>query len=155
MGNPMPYVYMKTCFQETSYIIIIFHSGDYSIPEESFVCANRFSCSSTTVLHSASTTAQEHNVYQGRSSQKHDYSLPPDANYILYEETPQIGNSRSNNPIPSHYETAENQGTQILPFLSNGHYEMSDTIMQNPAAFENVNQADYSELVHNSCHNSK
>ena len=134
--------------------MVLLHSGDYSIPEESFV-ANRFSCSSTTVLHNASAV-ESHSVYQGRTSQKHDYSLPPDANYILYEEAPQIGNSESNsNPIPSHYETAENEDIQILPFLSNGHYEMSDVIMQNPAAFENVNQTDYSELVHNSQQNSK
>ena len=121
-----------------------FHSGDYSIPEESFVCANRFSCSSTTVLRS------------GRSLQKHDYTLPPDANYILYEDTTQIENSKSNNPIPSHYETAENQEVQILPFLSNGHYEMSSAIMYNPGAIENgTNQTDYSELVHNSHQNGK
>ena len=98
---------------------------------------------------------ENRDVYQGRISQKHDYSLPPDANYVLYEEAPQIGNSTSNNPIPSHYETAENQDVQILPFLSNGHYEISDTIMQNPATFENVNQTDYSELVHNSQQSSK
>ena len=129
--------------------MVLFCSGDYSIPEESFVCANRFSCSSTTVLHNASTT-ENHNVYQGRTSQKHDYSLPPDANYILYEEAPQIGNSKSNNPIPSHYETAENQDIPIMPFLSNGHYEMSDTMIQNSAPLVHVNQTDYSELVHNS-----
>lgn len=134
--------------------MVLFHSGDYSIPEESFVGTNRFSCSSTTVLHNASTV-ENHSVYQGRTSQKHDYSLPPDANYILYEEAPQIGNSESNNPIPSHYETAENQDIQILPFLSNGHYEMSGVVLQNPAPFENVNQTDYSELVHNSQQNSK
>ena len=82
--------------------------------------------------------------------QKHEYNLPPDTNYILYEEAPQIANSQSNNHIPSHYETAENQNIQILPFLSNGHYEMSDE--QNP---ENVNQTDYSELVHNSKQSSE
>jgi len=132
------------------------YSGDYAIPEDSFVCTNRFSCNSTTLLHNASTMPN-HNAHQGRMSQKHDYSLSPNANYILYEETSQIGNSKSSNPIPSHYETADNQETQMLPFLANGHYEMSNNIC-NSVAFENspnVNQTDYSELVHNSHQNSK
>ena len=150
MHKVLPYfcVYMKLHFQETRCMNGLFHSGDYSSPEESFVYTNRFSCGSTTVLHNATAT-KDHNVYQGRSSQEHDYNLPPEANYILYEEAPQIGKPKSSNPIPSHYETAENQEIQIIPFLSDGHYEMSSTVMHNPAAFENANQTVYNELVHN------
>lgn len=83
---------------------------------------------------------------------KHNYSLPPDANYILYEETSQVPASQ-NNVIPSHYETAENQGTHEEPFLLNGHYEMSNTVTFDAAVQESgalTTQTDYSELVHNS-----
>ena len=93
--------------------------------------------------------------HQERTSQSNDYSLPSDTNYTLYEETPQIGNSKPNNAILSHYQTADNQEIQILPFLSNGHYEMSDTIMRNPAILESNNQTYYSELVHNSHQSGK
>lgn len=136
--------------------MVLFHSDDYSVPKEVFVSpnTNRYSCSSTTVLHNA-TAMHEHHSAQETTLQKHDYSLPSDTNYVLYEEAPQIGNSKSNNAIPSHYETADNQNIPILPFLPNGHYEMSDTIMYNPGASENTNQTYYSELVHNSHQSSK
>lgn len=139
---------VKASFSKNLLERFLLRSGDYSVPEESFVCTNRYSCSSTAILHNG-TGIQNHNANHRRTSQKHDYSLPPDANYILYEEAPQISEPKSSNPIPSHYETAENQEIQILPFLSNGHYEMSNTVMHNPAAFEHANQT-YSELVHNS-----
>ena len=129
--------------------MVLFCSDTYSVPEESF---ERLSYNSTTSLHDASPM-QDLQSHQGRTLQNHDYSLPPNANYILYEEAPQVGNTKSNNnSIPSHYETADNQEIRILPFLSIGHYEMSDTIIGNPG---NANQTYYSELVHNSHQNGK
>lgn len=103
-------------------------------------------------MFQSSTTDLIQACSERHASKNHDYSLPPDTNYILYEESPQVP---QNNSIPSHYETAENQSSQQMkPFLLNGHYEMSNTVTFDAAVLESSTPVtDYSELVHNSHQN--